>query len=151
MTEKAFCCVGSSCMSLKGSQRRFKWCSYMYQNWIGLKASHTIAAGLRVQFHLPLWCQEWDFHRHHTPTHWHTPTTSNSVFAANSAAKHEECSHVIAQKAVLVFLKEITQTCQKKERSRPRFPCFIYFCGKGLTSTIQGDRTGQLELLILTL
>lgn len=46
MTGKAFCCVGSSCMSLKGSQRRFPWCCYMHRTWVGLKASHTWSSPL---------------------------------------------------------------------------------------------------------
>lgn len=156
MTKKDFCFVGSSCMSLKGSQR-FAWCSYMYQNWVGLMASHKWSSPLGWGLSSTSLCDvRSEIFRGITHTHTlshtnrHTPT-SNSVFAANSAAQQEERCHVIAQKAVLVFLKEITQTCQKKERSRPRFPCFIYFCGKSLTSTIQGDRTGQLELLIFTL
>lgn len=82
--QKAFCSVGSSCMSLKGSQRRFKWCSYIYQNWVGLKASHTwsplgwgfSSTSLYVRSEIFIGI---------THTCRHTPTTSNSVFAANTA------------------------------------------------------------------
>lgn len=135
MAKNYFCCVGSFCMSLKGSQSRFAWCSYMYQNWVGLKASHTWSAPLVWGFSSTSLCDirnEIFIGITHTHTRLiqtqtrHTPTTFNSVFAANSAAQHEERCHFIAQKAVLVFLEEITQSCQKKERSRPRFPCFIY-------------------------